>query len=498
MAITGFGGFLRVSGFSRLGLYRDDAWVALSSRVGLSEAWHMGATAPGYVLFERSFALLGPGTTMWMQIPTFVAGVAAIPAMYVLARYFALGRVAGLVTAGVVSVSPICVTYSTRIKEYEADFLLTCLILILAETARRNPGRRSFGSLAIASVVAFGCSASLGPVLLGAWLALLLVVSRSPGWRWSRWAIGAGAIAAIGCSVVALTFYAHPSPALKRFWSSSFLNDSAPGNLASSLVSSSWRLVAQMFGISSYDQGLRLCVVLAGVALIALGIKRTAEMLAPAAAVATAYVASALHIEPLGTGRSDQYLYPALLLLMAAGATEVLRVLTGRLAKSQPSVDFVAKFCLGSIAALIVIVVICQSYTDRPVYPGVAVTTLAAEISHYEQPGDRVFVSELMRYPWALYEQRRPTLRFGSDWSAGFTVSSADPSVFIAPSEFYEGGSNPKEWANQMAGARRVWYVWSPPLGSLNPSYAALRGDGWRPKVRLRAQGCSATLMVRE
>ncbi len=122
--------------------------------------------------------------------------------------------------------------------------------------------------------------------------------------------------------------------------------------------------------------------------------------------------------------------------------------------------------------------------------------TLAAEIQRNEQPGDRIFVSELMRYSWAYDEERTLHIRFGPDWSTKFTVVSTNPSVFIVPSELYEGGSEPATWAAQMAGAYRLWYVAALPLADHQPSYAALLADGWRPLTTLTASGCSATLLV--
>ena len=76
VAITGFGALLRAHGFSGLGLYRDDAWVALSSQVGIGTAWHMWSSAPGIFFLQRTFADLTPDTTVWQQLPPFVAGVA--------------------------------------------------------------------------------------------------------------------------------------------------------------------------------------------------------------------------------------------------------------------------------------------------------------------------------------------------------------------------------------------------------------------------------------
>ena len=140
-----------------------------------------------------------------------------------------------------------------------------------------------------------------------------------------------------------------------------------------------------------------------------------------------------------------------------------------------------------------------HAFAKRPVYPGVDVRTLAAEVQRSEQPGDRVFVSELMRYPWAYYEDDPPAVRFGSDWATKFTVVSTDPNVFIAPSEDYEGRSVPKTWAAEMTltGTGRIWYVAALPRDRYQPSYTDLLADGWHPATTLAAAGCSATLLVR-
>ena len=102
----------------------------------------MWGSAPGSFFVQRTFTDLTPGTTAWQQLPAFVAGVACIPVMYALVRFFRLGRLVALAAALVVSLSPICVTYSTRVKEYQADFLLACLVLAVAEAARRRAERR--------------------------------------------------------------------------------------------------------------------------------------------------------------------------------------------------------------------------------------------------------------------------------------------------------------------------------------------------------------------
>jgi hypothetical protein len=129
-------------------------------------------------------------------------------------------------------------------------------------------------------------------------------------------------------------------------------------------------------------------------------------------------------------------------------------------------------------------------------YPGVDVKSLAAKVSAEYRPGDHIVVNELMRYSWALYEDPKPHLRFGPQWSTGFTVVSTQSDTFIAPSEYYEGDSHPQAWARSLSSYRRLWLVETAPL-SLSPLYAALRHDGWHQVGKIAAPGCGALLLER-
>jgi hypothetical protein len=493
-ALTAFGAVVRAEGFSGLGFFRDDAWAALSAREGLGTAVHMWVTAPGYLFLQRAFMLVTPDTATWAQIPAFVAGVACIPAMYAVARRYGLGRVAGVVTAGIVSVSPIAAGSATRVKEYEADFLLSCLLLVLAESTRRRPGPRQVTALAAASVVAFLCSASVAPVVVAVWLTVAWSTLHRPP-RPRHVAVGLGATA-VGCGLVALAFDAHVSPRIQVFWGRYFVHHSSPHAFVTSVGSVTWHLLASLFGVTTLTGAARALVVLLCIALAIAGLYRNASMLAPALAVVVAYLAAVAHRVPLGTGRTDLYLYPALLLLFAAGATTLVRSFRAVTATASPALVRSVAVVGVTLAVLAGGVLVGRAVTNRHPYPGVDIRTLAAAIARDERPGDRIFVSELARYPWAE-EVRTPfVLRFGEQWSTGFTVVSTDPNVFIAPSENYEGDSHPVAWAAAERGAHRLWYVWSPPLSHYNPSYAALRADGWRPVRTLHATGVSAALLV--
>ena len=178
LVLVGAGTAMRVQGLTTLGFYRDDAWAALSSRVGIGTAWHMWLAAPGFYFLERSFIELHPQSTWWAQLPELAAGIAAIPAIYLLARHFGFRRVVGLVLACIVTVSPVCVVYSTRVKEYSTVFLVSVAVLWAAETARRRLDRTRLAVLAALSVAGFAISASLGPVIAGVWIASGICVLR--------------------------------------------------------------------------------------------------------------------------------------------------------------------------------------------------------------------------------------------------------------------------------------------------------------------------------
>ncbi len=495
-AVTAFGAWLRTYGLSGLGLWRDDAWVALSAHVGIGEAWRMWVTAPGAYFIDRTVLVLSPGTTTWAQLPALVAGVAAIPAVYALIRYFRFSRLAALLGASAIALAPLCVVYSTRVKEYELDLLLTCAVLAAGELARRTPGRRQLAVLVVVSVLAFLCSASLAAVIVGVWVALAVHTWRGLPQSWPRRVVLAVVAVAAGCGAVGLVFYRAISLATHRLWTGAFISHQSVGAFISSLGSVVRQLLANAVDPGALSAPTRVVLVVLWLVIAVIGLASHRSMLAPALAVVCAVVASAAQVEPLGTGRTDQYLYPALLLLTVAGATRVCGAVV-RKVRRRPRRQVVALALAGLVVGVLALGYgAAHAWSERTVYPGVDARALAAQIHRHEQPGDHVFVSELMRFPWALAEEPRPDLRFGSGWATGFTVLSTDPRVFIVPSEYYEADAHPRAWANAMSGYHRLWYVWSPPL-AVDPSYRALRADGWQPRTVLRAPGAMATLLVR-
>ncbi len=496
IAVTAIGAAIRYNGFTSYGLWRDDAWPVLSSRVGIGTAWHMWVTAPGFYFVERTLVVLGPSGTWWTQCLPFVAGVACIPASYFLTRYFRFSRGAALIVAVLVAASPVCATYSTRVKEFPVDFLMSCLLIAVAERARRKP-HPPLLALGFTSVFAFLVTASLGPAIVALWLALGFSCFRS-GVLGRRVVLAAAATGA-GCALVAAVFYTHISPQDTHFWDIEgvFIVHSSFDNFFLTLNSSAWNLLQGLFGFVQLDSAGRVLVVVGWVGLSAAGVYRNPPMYGPALMVVAGFAASAAHIAPLGIGRSDEYLYPAILLIMTAGVFRGVALLHHRLRTVPRGVAFASASVVAVAVVVLAGTLLHHEYVDAPVYPGEDVTGLATALDHHVQPGDGIFVSEEMRYPWALYEDRKLHMEFGPNWPTGFTVVSTQPGVFIAPSEPYEGGSQPGVWARSMRRYHRLWFVNFYAGGLFSPSYSALLADGWHQVSSIVRPGCAAILFER-
>ena len=109
----------------------------------------------------------------------------------------------------------------------------------------------------------------------------------------------------------------------------------------------------------------------------------------------------------------------------------------------------------------------------------------------------RETLAKLDRAEASLYEAHRIQLTFGGGWGAGFTVASDRPDVFLAPTEPWEQGYAPDQWAGQVADAGRLWYLGTWFLGrAVDPVYRALTTQGWTPVREFDAQGGFLVLMT--
>ena len=511
VAITAFGLWLRLPGLTRLTLYTDDAWAAMGAHVGLGTAIHMGVTAPGYYLAERSWILLAPGSTVWAQLPALALGLAAVPAAYALVRSYRLPRWLGLAAAVVVATGPVTVAYSAHVKEYNADFVLACGLLILAEAARRNRASTRLPAwLALLSVASFFVSTSLATVIAAVWAALLIdgIADRER----RRRVLALGATAAGACGLIAFLLLRGLPPSLHEFWLEwgFFPHGSTPSAFAADLrnVGSSvlgglglWpgRIPPGILADMAVGPA-RTAVFLVASGLVLAGLTTGRRAIAPALVLVASALAWSVSIVPLGTGRTDVTMYPPLLLLMALGAHRVVTLIGSRLAAGGAA-RRALQVAGGLTLAAWVAVLVVQPGSTRDPYPAVDTRSLVQRVNGDQQPGDLIMVAPGARFPWAYDAAPAVRVRFGGQWTMGFTVESGDPGTFIAPECADEPGYDPQAWAEAARDTNRVWYIGSSTICDRVPDqdqlYQDLIAQGFLPVDRLDAEAGYVILLER-
>jgi Dolichyl-phosphate-mannose-protein mannosyltransferase len=506
VAIAGLlalGAYSRAHGFTSLDLWFDDAWAAMPARVGLSQAVHMVLTSPGYGLAMRSWIRLDATTTWWAQLPAFILGLGAIPAVYALVRWLRNPRWLAFAAALIVTVSPLAIQYATRVKEYPFDLLAACAILALAERARRTPSTRRLATLAIASVAGFFVSAGCAPIIAGAWLALSIAVVSDR--RAHRPLIGGLFATLAGVVVVWAVFLRTLPEVLTTNWRRrGFLVDyrSLPrAERSVSLIFGGFlhAVLGYPVPVSFYrgtpgvhDAGaLAVGVVVLAVAIlvpIVASTRRgvTAE-LASSLALAVALALSVADRVPLGDGRTDEVLYPALLVCLAAAVRSVTPRVRQAVGKGAP-----ARAASGALAAALLVGATVFGVDHAAVYPTISLRGVQAELTKLVRPGDVVFVDTFNSFGWCYYELSPCRVQVGGTpvWPQGFRPVSTSPATTFMASHY---GIPLPEFTAAQASARRIWYVGytygtfdvgsNPRLYNLpvTPTYftGLLKVDGW-------------------
>ena len=176
----------------------------------------MSTTTPGFTIAERTWIGFDPGSSLWAQQFPFLIGIAGVVAIFFLVRYWGLARWLALTAAFVVAVSPVAAQYSTHTKEYSTDFLLACFVLWRCEAARRLPATRQLAILAVGSGAALLISASVAPVVVGAWGAVLVCNLGERDAR--RRIVVAGTTVAVFLGGLYALLFRNLTPVLHRYW----------------------------------------------------------------------------------------------------------------------------------------------------------------------------------------------------------------------------------------------------------------------------------------
>ncbi len=390
----------------------------------------MVVTTPGFVLGERAWIGWFPHAVWADQLPTYVASVAGIVVVGRLARWWGLSAPASLVAAALVAISTSEIQYATRVKPYAFDLLGACLVLYLAERVRRD-GPRMAPWLAVASVCVCAFSLTPVPLVAGAWAVLgveALVARRLTG----RLVASAGGLV-VGLGALWLAVRGGISPRLRTSWDGYYLIVSSPHGFAhsartivSGFVSGFGETTPTIVhGLGTLDRAL---VVVAFV----VGLAAWRRQLLGLAAIAAALVLTIPSLVPLGTGRTDAYLYPAVAMVVAEGAAILWR-LARRLHRGV---------ALGALALAVVVAgfLVTDRIEHRATYPGGNFTAVATLAHDTLAAGGLVVVGGTARWPWSYYDVARVRIAFSDDFNNGYTTESDDPRVLVMRGSAIEGG----------------------------------------------------------
>ncbi|GGL98750.1 hypothetical protein GCM10011594_18300 [Nakamurella endophytica] len=408
--------------------WTDEAWVAISTRLPLSELPRITASTPvGWSLLLRLVVVGGPER---LRLVPLLFAAATVAAAYWYGRTLPwprllAARIAGVLT-GVAALLLPSALYRDDLKQYTADAFVTVLLLGLTTRVgrdSRHPPWRALLPLAVTAVVGFLFSA-VAVFVLGAVLAsigLTQLVAR----RWAdaarTAAVGAGA--AVPLLAVFVLLYRPGMPqGLTDYWSGNYL----PLSRGPAAV---WRFVAH--GIAALDADLGTGPVVLTVLLVSLGVLTVVRLGRPDVAL----VVPVLLVELLVLGAVRQYplfnLRTSHFALTALAVTAAVGVAGACLALSRWRVQ--AALVCATVAIAFFTVGVRHLVHGHPL-PHEDVRTPVQDILALRRPGDVVVVNSASNWGFAYYWPiGRPVTAPSADNLQGFVAVFPDqPDILLA------------------------------------------------------------------
>jgi hypothetical protein len=463
---------LRLRGLAPSSLWLDDAWVALASRVdSVHDAFYVGPTAPGFAVLLFLWTRIVGHSNVALQAIPWVAGVLGGAAVFVTARMLGIARLpatlAGLLLAT-------CVThagYSVAVKQYSVDAVLSCAIVGLALLAIDQPNdRRRWLAFTVVGALGSTISAAMAPVAVGAAAVAGLVALRQRAAIIAAPAIGAlGAFLAAWWAVVLLP---RANPVLHDFWVGYYVTSAHDVRLAA-------QRFVQGFSSGPWPLTAALLVLAMGV----LAVRRPARLALLALPVVAAMVLAALEISPIGTPRTDIYLYPLLALVVAAAVDRAPLVPRGMLLTG---------------AALVVAANALTFQGAARDYPQQDVRPLVSELEESVRPGDRIVVYPITIFAFSLYTSWPVHIRpdAHNNYATGFRSTIGRKDVLVLQrtptSAVYED-----QLRAPLARSDRVWVIASHIDTDIQDVDRGLRDLGFAPSRTDQRPGAFLSLWER-
>ncbi len=419
-------------------LWLDDAWPALVTRVPWSKVLLVGLTSPGYSAILKGWTHTVGFSEYQAQQPAFFFGVLGPPAVYVAARRMQLRLFPALVAATLLLVSRNHIIYSSRVKQYTLDALLSTVLIVLALEVIHHPERAwRWAWLVGVAVVATAASSLVVPTVAGAFLSGVYAAWKKPDARRVA-TIATGTFGLFAFMWWAVVLRPRINPTLRSYWSAFYirLDLSFPRDVGVALLR-----VAR--GLTFAPSGVMLAVLVVAAVLVVRTRTDLAILLLTPVGVAT--LLAMAHVAPLGAGRTDLNLYPALVLLVAVAVDQL------EVKRPYPA-----------LIAAVLVVAAAFTYRAPPSYPAEDMRGAVRYLDERARPTDEVLVYWAGRFPFALYERRFGlTVERSQHTAEGFEVKVKRPNLFVIPDHISDRSRYASDVARLTKGQDRVWFIGS-------------------------------------
>jgi hypothetical protein len=429
---------VRLRGFGRYGFWNDEAWVALTTRVGIGDLWlAAGQTPLGWVALLR-LAALGDPPEVWLRLLPLAFGLASLWPAWALGRRLG-GDVAGLVALGAVALDPLGVGYAKELKQYSAEIFFALLSFErLAAYVARPTSRRLWG---LALVLVAGLPFANGQLFVAP-ARQLAAVAPAVVRRDAAAARGA-ATATLVVAALLVAWYRfviapHVPPRLATVFGADFVPRTSIADAARFVWSVSDERLRAMIGAPEWSVGLAALAVAALTDVVSRAV--AAGTIALVVALAVASLAGWI---PFGTARVVLFAFTVGGAAMCAAIVPVVarlpRVASAAIGIAL-AVHAVAQHGWAALAAPL-----------RIEDAGPLIRAVEAE----RGPDDVVLVYERSRYVWAYYQRDAPELDRVAT-SIGYVPRIVDPRVRLV------GTQSPGVVVQRaFADAPTVWFLGS-------------------------------------
>ena len=389
---------LRVEAIPTGTFFRDDAWVALASKVPWLHISPILVSTPGITLFERFWIGIRPSSLLLAEAPSLLVGLVGIPAVFVMVRRFRFTRWIALTGALIVATNGTSIIFSAHIKSYVFDLIWSCGLLIFGEQLRGASTARDWWRFAVVATIATWWSVSLAVIVISVLIICGARLITTPAER-KKAALPIGVLAC-SLTVEALVLRQHFNPAVRRYFWSYYLKLWPPEALLHSVLNTSGRLLSFLTlgraGVPPVWFGL--LGLGAMIFLIAVSWRRVPLAIG---SLAVWVAGSAAHVVSIGAQRTDLFMLPVLVLLVAS-ALEFL-------ARKWKRIDsYVAR----SAILLFWVALMVQAIVATPAH--VAEWTdgnflsVVRLINSERQSGTLVVAKGYVSYEWAYYAAPGP------------------------------------------------------------------------------------------